>query len=79
MADNHSKKVRSYNMSRIRSKNTTPEITVRKFLYAQGYRYRIHNKKLPGKPDIVLKKYKTIIFVHGCFGILIPIANLQLR
>jgi DNA mismatch endonuclease, patch repair protein len=67
MADVHSKKVRSYNMSRIKAKNTKPEILVRKFLHANGYRYSLHNKKLPGKPDIVLNKYKTVIFVHGCF------------
>ena len=54
-------------MSRIRSKDTKPELLVRKFLFSQGFRYRIHVKKLPGKPDIVLPKYKTVIFVHGCF------------
>lgn len=67
MADVHSKKVRSYNMSQIKGKNTKPEILVRKFLYSHGFRYRIHDKTLPGKPDIVLKKYKTVIFVNGCF------------
>lgn len=67
MADVHSKAVRSYNMSRIRSKNTKPELAVRKALFAEGFRYRLHDKKLPGKPDIVLKKYKTVIFIHGCF------------
>jgi len=67
MADVHSKGRRSYNMSRIKSKNTKPEILVRKYLHAQGYRFRLHVKKLPGKPDIVLPKYKTAIFVHGCF------------
>ena len=67
MADNHSKEIRSYNMSRIRSKNTKPEILVRKFIYKHGYRYRLNVKNLPGKPDIVLSKYKTIVFVHGCF------------
>lgn len=54
-------------MSRIRSKNTKPELIVRKFLFSKGFRYRLHNKKLPGKPDIVLSKYKTVIFVHGCY------------
>ena len=54
-------------MSRIRSKNTKPEMLVRKFLFAKGFRYRVNDKKLPGKPDIVLPKYKTVIFVHGCF------------
>jgi DNA mismatch endonuclease (patch repair protein) len=67
MADVHSKATRSYNMSQIRAKNTKPEITVRKYLFAQGFRFRLHRKDLPGKPDIVLPKYKTIIFVHGCF------------
>lgn len=67
MADVHSKETRSYNMSRIRSKDTKPEMLVRKFLHAQGFRYRLHVKDLPGKPDIVLPKYKTVIFVHGCF------------
>lgn len=67
MADVHSTAQRSFNMSRIRSTNTKPELLVRKFLHAQGYRYRLHDKKLPGKPDIVLPKYRTLIFVHGCF------------
>jgi DNA mismatch endonuclease, patch repair protein len=67
MADVHDKKTRSYNMSMIRSKNTKPEMLVRKFLHAQGFRYKLHDKKLPGKPDIVLPKYKTVIFIHGCF------------
>jgi len=67
MSDVHSSKVRSYNMSRIRSKNTKPELLVRKILFSNGFRFRLHRKDLPGKPDIVLPKYKTIIFVHGCF------------
>ena len=67
MADVHSKEVRSFNMSRIRSKDTKPEMIVRKFLHGQGFRYRLHVKNLPGKPDIVLPKYKTVIFIHGCF------------
>jgi DNA mismatch endonuclease (patch repair protein) len=67
MADVHNKKTRSYNMSRIKAKNTKPELLVRKFLHVNGFRYSLHNKKLPGKPDIVLTKYKTVIFVHGCF------------
>jgi len=54
-------------MSKIRSKNTKPEMLMRKTLWQMGYRYRIHYNKLPGKPDIVLVKYKTAIFVHGCF------------
>lgn len=80
MADVHNKQQRSYNMSRIRSTNTKPELLVRKFLFANGCRYTLHGltpgpspygdgkrKLLPGKPDIVLPKYKTVIFVHGCF------------
>ena len=67
MADVHSKEVRSYNMSQIRNKDTKPEIIVRKFLFSKGFRYRLHDKKLSGKPDIILPKYKTLIFVHGCF------------
>lgn len=65
--DVHEPEVRSYNMSRIKGKDTKPEMLVRKFLFAQGFRYRLHVKKLPGKPDIVLPKYKTVIFIHGCF------------
>ncbi|MCQ9199787.1 MAG: very short patch repair endonuclease [Prochlorococcus marinus CUG1437] len=58
---------RSRNMSAIKSKNTKPEISVRKLLHSLGYRFRLHRKDLPGSPDIVLPKYKTVIFVHGCF------------
>jgi DNA mismatch endonuclease (patch repair protein) len=67
MTDVHSKATRSHNMSRIKSKNTKPEILVRKFLHKNGFRFRLHVKNLPGKPDIVLPKYKTVVFVHGCF------------
>lgn len=67
MSDVHDKKTRSFNMSRIRSKDTKPEILVRKYLFAKGFRYRLHDKKLPGKPDLAFPKYKTVIFVHGCF------------
>lgn len=67
MADNHSKEVRSKNMSHIRSTNSKPEETVRKFLFSKGLRYRKNVRKLPGCPDIVLPKYKTVIFVNGCF------------
>jgi DNA mismatch endonuclease (patch repair protein) len=67
MADVHDQQTRSYNMSRIRSTDTKPELLVRKFLHARGFRYTLHDKKLPGKPDIVLPKYKTVIFIHGCF------------
>lgn len=65
--DVHDKKTRSYNMSQIKGKNTKPEEMVRKYLFAQGFRYRKNDKKLPGTPDIVLPKYKTVIFVNGCF------------
>lgn len=58
---------RSWNMSRIKGKDTKPEITVRSMLHRLGYRFRLHRKDLPGKPDIVLPKYRTVIFVHGCF------------
>lgn len=67
MADVHNKQTRSYNMSQIKSGNTKPELLVRKFLHASGFRYKLHDKTLPGKPDIVLPRYKTIIFIHGCF------------
>jgi DNA mismatch endonuclease (patch repair protein) len=67
MADVHDKATRSYNMSRIKGKDTKPEMIVRRFLHANGFRYRLHVKDLPGKPDIVLPKYRTVIFVHGCF------------
>lgn len=65
--DVHSKETRSYNMSRIKSSNTKPEEIVRKYLFSQGFRYRKNDKRLPGTPDIVLPKYKTVIFVNGCF------------
>lgn len=67
MADNHSKEIRSMNMSHIRSKNSKPEGIVRKYLFSKGFRYRKNVKDLPGKPDIVLPKYKTVVFVNGCF------------
>ena len=54
-------------MSRIKGKDTKPEMLVRKYLHAQGFRYKLHDKTLPGKPDLVLPKYKTVIFIHGCF------------
>lgn len=67
MADIYSKKKRSEIMSKIGGTDTKPEIIVRKFLFSKGFRYRINDERYPGKPDIVLPKYKTIIFVHGCF------------
>jgi len=65
--DRISRERRSWNMSKIRSKDTIPEKKVRSLLHAKGYRFRLHVASLPGKPDIVLSKYKTVIFVHGCF------------
>lgn len=65
--DVHDKQTRSYNMSCIKGKNTKPEEIVRKYLFSQGFRYRKNDKRLPGKPDIVLPKYKTVILVNGCF------------
>ena len=67
MVDIISEERRSWNMSRIRGKDTKPEIIVRSILHRMGYRFRLHRKDLPGKPDIVLPKYNTVIFVHGCF------------
>lgn len=67
MADTHSKEVRSKNMSHIRSTNSKPEETIRKYLFSKGLRYRKIVRKLPGCPDIVLPKYKTVVFVNGCF------------
>lgn len=67
MADVHTKVIRSFNMSRIKGKNTKPEMVVRRFLHAQGFRYKLHDKTLPGKPDLVLPKYRIVIFIHGCF------------
>ena len=67
MADVHDKKTRSYNMAQIKATNTKPEMMVRKLLHANGYRYKLHDRTLPGKPDIVLPKHKTVIFVNGCF------------
>lgn len=65
--DVHNKETRSYNMSRIKGRKTKPEEIIAKYLFSQGFRYRRNIKKLPGTPDIVLKKYKTVIFVNGCF------------
>jgi DNA mismatch endonuclease (patch repair protein) len=67
MADVHNKQTRSFNMSRIKSRNTRPELLVRKFLFSKGFRFRLHSLNLPGKPDIVLPKYNTVIFINGCF------------
>ena len=67
MSDIKSKEARSYNMSRIRSKDTKPEEKVRKYLFSCGFRYRKNDRRLPGCPDIVLPRYRTVIFVNGCF------------
>lgn len=67
MPDNHSKEIRSFNMSRIRAVNNSYEEIVRKYLFSRGLRYRKNDKRYPGKPDIVLPKYKIVIFVNGCF------------
>lgn len=67
MADNISKKERSRVMSLVKQKDTKPEVQVRSFLHRSGLRFRLHDKKLPGKPDLVFPKYKSVLFVHGCF------------
>ena len=67
MSDVHSSGTRSKNMSRIKSKDTKPELLIRKVLFSRGFRYRLHRNDLPGTPDIVLAKHNTAIFVHGCF------------
>lgn len=67
MADRLTPEKRSWNMSQIRGKDTAIEVRVRKYLFGLGYRYRKNDKRLPGKPDIVLPKYRTVIFIHGCF------------
>ncbi len=67
MADIKTPEERSRNMAAIRSNDTKPEMLVRRYLHAHGFRYGLHNKNLSGKPDIVLRKYKTVIFIHGCF------------
>ena len=67
MADRHTPQARRKNMAAVKGKNTKPEMQIRRLLHKNGYRYRLHNNKLPGKPDIVLKKYGVVIFVHGCF------------
>ena len=67
MVDSLTPEKRSWNMSRISGKNTKPELAVRSLLHRQGFRFRVNRTDLPGKPDIVLKKHKTVVFVHGCF------------
>ncbi|GGF28794.1 very short patch repair endonuclease [Hymenobacter cavernae] len=67
MADKITPAERSQNMRQIRSKDTKPEMLVRRYLHAQGFRYRLHDKRLPGKPDIVLPRFKTAVVIQGCF------------
>jgi DNA mismatch endonuclease (patch repair protein) len=67
MTDVHNQAQRRRNMSAIRSKNTRPEMLIRRGLHARGFRYSLHHRKLPGHPDMVLKKHRAVIFVHGCF------------
>ena len=67
MADIKTNEERSRNMAAIKGKDTKPEIIVRKYLFSRGLRYRVNSRKLPGSPDIVLKKYRTVVFVDGCF------------
>jgi DNA mismatch endonuclease (patch repair protein) len=65
--DKFDKTKRSSIMTQVKSENTTPELVVRKLLFSMGYRYRLHRKDLPGKPDIIMPKYKLVVFIHGCF------------
>lgn len=67
MADRISQEHRSWNMSRIKGKDTGPEMKLRSMLHRAGYRFRLHTSELPGRPDIVLAKYRTVVFVHGCY------------
>ena len=67
MVDIFSKEKRSQNMAAIKSKNTKPELAIRKLLFNKGFRFRLHSDILPGSPDVVLKKYKVVVFIHGCF------------
>ena len=67
MADDHTPELRSYNMSQIKRKDTKPEILVRKYLFSKGLRYRVDDKRYPGHPDLVFPKYKTAVYVNGCF------------
>ena len=67
MTDVHSKETRSKNMAAVSGKNTKPELLIRKALHRLGFRFRLHDKNLPGKPDLVLPKYKAVIFINGCF------------
>lgn len=75
MADVLTKEQRHRNMAAIRGRNTKPELLVRKFLFSRGFRYRLNHTRLPGHPDIVLRRYRTVIFVNGCFGMVMKIAD----
>ena len=76
MADVHNKKTRSYNMSMIMSKDTKPEIMVRKFLFGNGFRYKLHDKMLPGKPDLVFPKYKSLYLFMVVSGMAMTAVNI---
>ena len=76
MVDVDSKEIRSFNMSRIKSHGTKPELLIRQFLFNNGFRFRLHDKSLPGKQDIVLKKYNTVIFVNAVIGMVIQTVNI---
>lgn len=67
MADTVDKKTRARMMASVKNKNTSPELNIRKALFAKGIRYRLHDRKLPGTPDLIFPKYKAVIFIHGCF------------
>jgi len=67
MADVHTPEIRSKNMAAIHSADTRPELIIRRYLHAKGYRYRLHVKKMPGNPDMVFRKHSAVIFIHGCF------------
>lgn len=67
MADRISEEQRSYNMRRVKSANTEPELRVRRLIHSMGYRYRLHDRRLPGTPDVVFSRRKKAIFIHGCF------------
>ncbi|WP_205932918.1 very short patch repair endonuclease [Rhizobium leguminosarum] len=67
ISDVHTPEVRSYNMSRVRGRDTRPELVIRRGLHARGYRFRLHDKGLPGRPDLVFSKRRATVFVHGCF------------
>lgn len=77
--DKLTKEQRHRCMSAIKGKNTKPELLVRKFLFSRGFRYRLNHPRLPGHPDIVLRKYRTVIFVNGCFGMVMKNANTFVR